>query len=96
MCVKPLFTSDINATDPAYIKLRDGNSWQERAARKFAEDLWTKYYPCADQHYLTEIANQFHCRFWEMYLACTLIDNNYKISPHKCDSRPAEAVPRQE
>jgi hypothetical protein len=45
-----------------------------RAGKEFAERLWDTYHPHADSHFLTEIRRDFHARFWEMYLTCTLLE----------------------
>jgi len=78
--LKPLFDKNIKATDPVYINLRDGNQPIQIEERQCAEDLWAKYHSYADRHFLVEISKDFDARFWEMYLACTLMDSGYAIS----------------
>jgi len=47
--------------------------------RLFVETLWQEYEPLADRHFRTQIANSFHQRYWEMYLACTLLDQGLPV-----------------
>lgn len=75
-----LFDNNAEATDLTYKNIRAGNNPYAVAAKQLAETLWTKYYPYADKHFLVEIRSNFDARFWEMYLACTLLDNGYNIS----------------
>lgn len=65
------------ATDPGYLHVRDGQQWAE--AKAFTEDLWTTYRPFADPHFLADAQNHFLQRFWEMYLACTLIHRGFEV-----------------
>lgn len=78
--MKPLFEKNVTAEDLVYTNIRDGSGPYEVAARLLAENLWVKYHSYADHHFLVEIRKEFNARFWEMYLACTLMDNGYKIS----------------
>jgi len=78
--LKPLFDKNITAKDPVYTNIRDGHFPEQIVERQIAENLWAKYHPYADRHFLVEIRKDFDARFWEMYLACTLLDNGYKIS----------------
>lgn len=78
--LKPLFDKNVLATDPAYITLRDDNRPEVIKLRHYAENLWEKYHPYADRHFLVEISKDFNARFWEMYLACTFMDKGYEIS----------------
>ena len=56
--------------------------------RKFIEGLWQKYEPYADAHFPTEITINFHSRFWEMYLACVLMEQGFELIPLKQKKRP--------
>jgi len=78
--LKPLFDKNVTATDPVYIFLRDDDGHEAIELRYYAESLWDKYHPYADRHFLVEIGRDFHSRFWEMYLACTFMDNGHAIS----------------
>ena len=57
---------------------------ETRAGKAFAERLWMQYHPHADAAFLTEMKRDFHARFWEMYLTCTLLahgqQHGYSVS----------------
>jgi hypothetical protein len=69
----PLFSPGA-AESQAYVNLRDGDSEDTVASRNFVERLWGRYCEYADEHFLLEIRRDFHARFWEMYLTCTLLE----------------------
>jgi hypothetical protein len=51
-------------------------------AHHFIESMWLCYEPYADSHFLTEVKqsdSKFYQRFWEMYLACSLIEKEFSI-----------------
>ena len=77
--MEDLFKNGINAQDQAYNNLRDGKKDWMIEARTFCEQLWQKFCPYADKHFLIEIQRDFHSRFWEMYLACSLMEMGAKI-----------------
>jgi len=66
-----------NATDSGYVNARDGARW--RFARDFTESLWPRYSPFADPHFREDAKHHFLQRFWEMYLACTLLYRGFEI-----------------
>lgn len=66
-----------SASDAAYCNLRDADHCVEWKA--FCESLWRRYAPYADPHFLDEVRNQFHQRFWEMYLGVAFIDRGYEL-----------------
>lgn len=78
--MEPLFDNTVNADDPIYNYIRDDSGQTAKVAKMFTESLWEKYYPYADDHFPVEIQKHFHVRFWEMYLACTLMDKGYEIT----------------
>jgi len=41
--------------------------------------MWVDFAPYADSNFQTEIANDFPQRYWEMYLACSLIHKGFTI-----------------
>lgn len=65
-------------TADEYILLRDKEQHAHR--REFVESLWTQFHPLADSGFVDLIADDFQPRFWEMYLACTLLDAGLKLS----------------
>lgn len=72
-----LFT-DGAAKDPLFLRYKDDELLQE--AREFIESLWEIYEEfCPDEHFSSEIRHQFHQRTWEMYLACSLLENGHKL-----------------
>ena len=74
------FFLDGPADDPAYVNVRDLSHLA--AYRAFTESLWPHYKHLADDHFLADARNHFLQRFWEMYLACTLIDRGFELHRH--------------
>lgn len=66
-----------DATDPGYVHVRDGERW--KFARDFTESLWRTYHPFADPHFREDARHQFLQRFWEMYLACALLERGFNL-----------------
>lgn len=56
--------------------------------RDYVEGLWTVFRPFADPSFATDIVHQFHPRFWEMYLACALIDLGFSLMPRSTLAGP--------
>jgi hypothetical protein len=54
------------------------------------EAMWRKYQPYADADFKRQIQCDFAARFWEMYLACTLLDNGVPLSarPNRSNRGP--------
>jgi hypothetical protein len=48
--------------------------------RNYVENLWREFAPYADNSFKSDIVYNFHNRFWEMYLACTLLRNKLSLS----------------
>jgi len=69
----PLFSAG-NALSQAYKNLRDANASDAAAGKAFVEQLWDRYFPYSDAHFLEEVRRDFHARFWEMYLTCALLE----------------------
>ncbi|MGZ4956051.1 MAG: hypothetical protein ACXV8Q_13160 [Methylobacter sp.] len=63
--------------DLGYINVRDLSHYE--GTRQFISYLWVKYKPYADPHFLQDAKNHFLERFWEMYLAVTLIDRGFRL-----------------
>lgn len=63
--------------DVRYINVRDKELW--RNARVFIELLWQTYRPYADRHFRSDAKDHFLQRFWEMYVACTLLHRGFKL-----------------
>jgi len=43
------------------------------------EKLWEDFAPFADKQFLDEIETNLKSRFWEMYLGCSFLYNNYNL-----------------
>jgi len=76
-----LFDTVQAVTDKKYLIVRDDPRFNEQ--RLFLESLWSVFSPFADPNFKSELAIQFHPRFWEMYLACALIEMGLDIVPRK-------------
>ncbi len=55
---------------------------------KFIESLWERYEPFADAQFQTEITFTFHRRYWEMYLACSLMEHGFELVPKVKEKGP--------
>ncbi len=77
MVRRKLFTAG-PAGDNCYVSIRDAIKGPLVAARTKCEYLWEIYEPYADDHFLTEIRNNFDARYWEMYLTVFLLEEGYE------------------
>jgi hypothetical protein len=66
-----------NATDPAYVNVRDSPNLTD--AKAFVDSLWPRYQHLADTNCRSDARNHFLQRFWEMYLACTLSERGFAL-----------------
>ena len=66
--------------DLGYRNIRD----KPRAVqyKQFVEELWTRFYPLADPHFREDARHHFLQRFWEMYLAVTLLEQGFDLHRH--------------
>ena len=67
--------------DPLWEKLRNGDNPRYSAVKRELELMWENYQPYADPNFRQEFANHVHQRFWEIYLACHLLDHKRKLMP---------------
>ena len=74
---RPLFNGSLEAHDELYRLLRDDPECAH--LREFADRLWEKFEPYADTHFRRAIADSFHSRFWEMYLAFGLLNSGCRL-----------------
>jgi hypothetical protein len=67
--------------DPAYRNVRDNprNNPSLSEGKAFIKSLWPRYRYLADQHFRQDAMNHFLARFWEMYLAVTLIERGFEL-----------------
>lgn len=66
--------------DMAYRNTRDHP--RGVAHKAFVEGLWERYRHLADPHFREDARNHFLQRFWEMYLAVTLIERGFDVKKH--------------
>jgi type I restriction enzyme S subunit len=74
-----LFSTNTLASHPDYLSIRDDGELQTE--KDSLERLWTAYEPYADPDFKSQLALQFHPRFWEMYLGYTLLQLGFALSP---------------
>lgn len=79
------------SSDALYVTIRDGDDERCEEARRFVELLWTSTEPYLDRDFRAQAADRFETRFWEMYLAWSLLKNG--VALHRRESRPAAAGP---
>jgi type I restriction enzyme S subunit len=65
------------ASDLGYVNIRDIPHHEN--VREFVAQLWRIYKPYSDPHFREDAKNHFLQRFWEMYLAVTLINKGFNI-----------------
>lgn len=78
MTPTPFFTPG-PAQHSWYTAIRDRDEPRSKKTREFIEQMWLKYEPYADSHFLQEARRDFKQRVWEMYLACSLINEGFSI-----------------
>lgn len=81
-----LLNTNSPVTDNEFKLLIENPKWDND--REFIENLWQKYEPYADKHFQTEVAINFHNRFWEMYLSCCLLEQGLKLTPRTSRKGP--------
>jgi hypothetical protein len=80
MAQPSLFSESYLVPDSVYECLRRSNHPAEIEARNLTDQLWQIFKPYADAHFEGELRTDFHSRFWEMYLTCTLLEKKFTIS----------------
>jgi type I restriction enzyme S subunit len=76
-----LFLDNIEPIDEFYLMVRDDTREEILKGKEFMEELWEQYYEYADKDFPQKLSEDFHARFWEMYLTCTLIKRGYPVCP---------------
>ncbi len=71
------FLSGSNACE-AYLNLRDVLHLNQY--RDNIETMWKEYQPYADSNFRTDAMKNFHQRYWEMYLTCTLLKKGFELT----------------
>jgi len=77
--VEKLFVDDITPYDELYRIVRDEHRCLQH--KSYMECLWEIYHPYADRDFPKQLPQDFHARFWEMYLTCTLISKSLSVVP---------------
>jgi hypothetical protein len=72
-----LLDAAIDPQDRLFRYIRDDPSLA--GVRDVIEHLWRRYEPYADPNFAKNIANKLRDRFWEMYLACALMDQGHRL-----------------
>lgn len=74
------FFMDGPCQDLGYQNTRDDPRGAQHKA--FVEALWEQFHPLADFHFREDARNHFLERFWEMYLAVTLLEHGCDLHRH--------------
>lgn len=77
--IEKLFIDDINHYNKLYRIIRD--EFRCAHCKSYMEKLWETYHSYADKDFPKQLAQDFHARFWEMYLTCTLVHNSFNVVP---------------
>jgi dipeptidyl aminopeptidase/acylaminoacyl peptidase len=86
MTMAALLDPQISPDDADFAFIRDDP--RSETQRRLVEDLWTRYQPYADPTFQQKIARSCHPHFWEMYLACALMDQGHQLAPKRTDEGP--------
>jgi hypothetical protein len=68
-----------NGTDKVYCAIKNEINPRCREAKILVERLWGKAHNYIDSDALEELPTQFHQRFWEIYLAASLLSAGLKL-----------------
>ena len=71
------FFMDGPCNDQGYLNTRDHP--RGIGHKQFVEDLWVRFRHLADRHFREDARNHFLQRFWEMYLAVTLLEHGFDL-----------------
>lgn len=63
-----------NGTDEIYCAIQAQIDYHCQEAKIFVEGLWREAHQYVDPKIHTKLPNQFHQRFWELYLAASLLE----------------------
>ena len=70
-----------------YCYIRDEVDVDALRAKNLCFACWRRFKPYADSKFKSGFKEDFHARFWEMYLASVLIDEGFDLKPRK-DEEP--------
>ncbi len=74
-----LFSISPTTCCAAYENVRDERNERCAQIKRHCEDLWNDYREYADSHFVSEFCLQFHQRWFEMYLAVSLLRRDFEI-----------------
>ena len=77
-----LFSVSSAACCREYRNVRDAKTERLEEIRKHCEDLWREFQDYADGHFVSEFSRHFHQRWFEMYLAVSLLRRGIQIQSH--------------
>ena len=66
-----------------YCHVRDEVSIRALRVKNLCFACWKRFKPYADSKFKSGFKEDFHARFWEMYLASVLIDGGFELKPRK-------------
>ncbi len=79
-----LFDLVADPEDEIFLNIRDLPCRVKQ--REWLGRLWERFHTYADKQFLIEIGRDFYARFWEMWLACELLNQGFILDP----DRPSE------
>ena len=74
-----LFSLSSEVCCKEYENVRDAKSERLAEIKSHCEDLWSDFREYADSHFVSEFCRHFHQRWFEMYLAVSLLRRNFDI-----------------
>ncbi len=76
-----LFDIQVEKPDPVGVKIKEDTDHRIQEMRRRLHGIWSRFEPYADKDFCKEFARRPHQRFWEMFLACHLINNGKQLIP---------------
>ena len=76
-----LFIDSITPIDDHYGMVRDCKRQEILRGKNYMEDLWKRCHRYLDKDFPKKLSEDFHARFWEMYLTSTLIERSFNVRP---------------
>lgn len=76
-----LFEDDYPGADQGYVNLKSQEYEAEREMHGALQALWERYEPFAENDFRRQFAAEPQARFWEMFLACALLDAGHRLVP---------------
>ena len=78
------YDTDLQGTeDKLYYDIRDADNPQLLEAKNRCLDLWKRFERSAGSNFKSDLKNNFHAKFWEMYLSAILIDKGFQLVPRR-------------